>query len=233
VAIRFYLSSFDGVPDGITPVFAGWTRTTEGVRRRMMPSPKDNSALATKTIWAGGAAAVDESALAVQFISDRLAAGHVFTTSDTFKCYIRCAESATNDNINRQPICVKVVSEDGLTIRATLFGLAHAGPNTTEWIVTTLTNKALADGDTFTAGYTTVEGDRLVVEVGGQVSAAGGTSVTGSMSFGTAPSADIAENETGTAADKSWFSLPTLTLTFAPPSPSGVFLQAVPRAAYH
>jgi hypothetical protein len=230
MAIRFYLSSFDGVPDGIAPAFAAWSRTTEEVRSRMMPFPTDDSPLVTKTIWANGAAAADESAIAVQFISDRLAAGHVFSTSDTFKCYIRCAESAANDNINRQPICVKIVSEDGGTIRQTLFGLAHAGPNTTEWN-TSLRNKTFADGDALTAGYTTVEGDRLVVEVGGQVSSAGGSTVTGSMSFGTAPSADLAEDEVDTGADKPWFALPTLTLTFAPPSPSAVFCQAAQRAA--
>jgi hypothetical protein len=194
-----------------------------------MSPTKDASAAVSQTIWANGAAAVDESALARQYVSDRMAAGIAFATSDTIKCYIRCAESATNDNINRQPICVKVVSEDGNTLRATLKALGHYGPNTTEWIVTTLTAKTLADGDTLGAGYTTVLGDRLVIEVGGQVSSAGGTTVTGTMSFG-ANTTDLLENETGTTALDPWFEI-SRTVTFAPTAytltaDSGTFTEA-------
>lgn len=196
----------------LTPGFAAWVRTTEGVRR-CMTLVKDGSAMVSQTIWANGAAAVDESALARQFISDPLRAGITFLTTDTIKCYIRCAESATNDNINRQPLCLKLISMDGQTLRATLKALGHIGPNTTEWIVTTLTNKALADGDALGAGATTLSGDRLCLEVGGQASAAGGTSVTGTMSFGGNGASDLLEDETGTTALNPWFEI-SRTLEF-------------------
>jgi hypothetical protein len=200
MATRWYFTSSATTPAN-SPAFGAWTRTTEGVRR-IMATTKDGTAMASKTIWANGAAAADESALAIQFSSDTLPVGTAFTTSQTIKCYIRCNESAGNDNINRQPIRVAVYN--GTTLQATLKGLGHIGPNTTEW-PTTLTNKTLADGDALAANYTSVSGDYLVVEVGGQVSAAGGTSVTGTMSFGSDSGTDLGENESDTSAFNPWF----------------------------
>jgi fibronectin-binding autotransporter adhesin len=213
MASRFYFSSTATTP--VTPAFDGaWTRVTEALRREMHTT-KDNSAVTLTTIWAGGAAGVTESALARQFVSRPLAAGIAFAMTDTIKCQVLCAESATNDNINQQPITVKVVSQDGNTLRTTLKGLSHIGPNTTEWN-TSSRNKIVTDSDTLDANYTTVAGDRLVVEIGGQVSSAGGASVTGTMWFG-APtgSTDLGENETDTStALVAWFEI-SRTVTFA------------------
>ncbi len=212
MAVRFYFSSTTiGSP---TPGFAAWTRTSEGFRARMS-SVKDGSALTTKTFWANAAAAANDSCLCAQFHSPPLPAGVAFATTDTIKCQIRCAESGTNDNINRQPICLKVYGSDGSTLRATLKALGHYGPNTTEWISGTLTNKRLADGDTLDANYTTVAGDFLVLEVGGQVSALAGTSVTGSMDIGSSGAgADLGENETDSGATLNpWFEI-SRTFTF-------------------
>ncbi len=202
MATRFYLSATAVAP--VNPGFGGWTRTSEADRRVMSPV-KDNSTIASKTMWAGAAAAANNTCLNRQFVSGPMVAGIAFVTSDTVKCVVRSAESATNDNINRFPTMLKVYSEDGLTLRATLLSLLHRGPNTTEWIVTTLTNKRGLDGDVLGAGYTTVAGDRLVLEIGGQVSSSAGTSVTGTQSFGSSSASDLAENETGTAADNPWF----------------------------
>lgn len=211
---RFYLTSNTATPPN-SPGFAAWSRTTEGVRRKMSPT-KDASASAVKAIWANGTAAINESALAVQFHSAELSTGIAFATTDTIKCYIRCQESAANDNINRQPICVKVYN--GTTLQATLKALGHIGPNTTEWVANvtpgaSMRNKTLADGDVLDANYTTVAGDYLVIEVGGQVSSAGGTSVTGWLSFGSDNAADLGENETDTTALNPWFEI-SRTLTF-------------------
>lgn len=208
---RFYLSSTETVSQ--TPEFAAWSRTAEALRRSMSPV-KDGSAITSTTIWANGPAAADESALARQFVSAPMAAGIAFSTSDTIKAQVRCMESAVNDNINRSPIAVKVYSEDGTTLRATLLDLGHVGLNTTEWIASTLTNKTIANGDALTANYTTVLGDILVIEMGGQVSAAGGTSVLGTMSFGSASATDLGENETDTAANNPWFEI-SRTISFA------------------
>lgn len=217
MATRLYLSS-TGTVAGVTPGFEAWSRTTEGARRAMSPT-KDGSAATSATIWANTSPTANQTALCRQFISPPMIAGIAFDTGDTFKCQIRCKESATNDNINRTPICVKVVSEDGNTVRQVLKALGAYGPNTTEWN-TSLRNKTLADGDALTASYTTVAGDRLVIEVGGQVDATGGTSVTGTMSFGSDSATDLGENETDTAANNPWFEI-SRTLTFNPVSLAG------------
>ncbi len=203
MATRFYLSATETVP--VTPGFATWTRITEGDRRKMSPT-KGSSAMASKTFWANQAAVANATCLARQYVSDPMPAGIAFTVGDTVRCVLRCMESAVNDNINRTPICIKVYDESGTILRATLLALLHYGPNTTEWN-TALRSKQAADGDAITAGYTTVAGDRLVIEIGGQVSSSGGASVTGTQSFGEDGASDLLENETQTAALNPWFEI--------------------------
>ena len=206
MATRFYFSST--ATPSITPNFSGsWTRNSDATRRIMSVS-KDNSAMTTASTWGGTSPTADQSALQRQYISNTLKTGTVFSTSDTFKCVVRCQESGSNDNINRQPIGIFIYSSDGLTLRSTLFDVAHTGPNTTEWVnsPTGLTNKQFAAvaGTNLTSSYTTVSGDVLVVELGSQVSAAGGTGVTGNMSFGADSVSDCAYDESGTSANNPW-----------------------------
>lgn len=189
---------------------------------------KDATAAESKTIWANGSAAANESALAVQFHSYPLAVGIAFATSDTIKGYILCMESAVNDNINRQPIALKVYN--GTTLQATLKALGYIGPGASEWDTSTPESRTLADGDTLDANYTTVDGDYLVLEVGGQASAAGGSTVTGTMVFDASAATDLDESETDTVG-AAWFEI-SRTLTFAADKPRIVqALQAVSRAA--
>lgn len=204
-ATRFYFSASNTPTPSITPSFAGWTRTTEGARRRMSVV-KDGTTLANKTIWANGTAAANATALAYQLISDPMAAGIGFSTADAIKGVIRCLESSTGDNIDRTAICLKVIAADGTTLQATLWALGSARASN-EWDTGTAESRFLADGDVLTANYTTVLGDRLVLEVGGQASAAGGTTVTGTMRFGSSAGADLAENETTTTDNDPWFEI--------------------------
>lgn len=207
---RFYLSATTAA--AVSPSFAAWGRTTEGDRRKMSPT-KDGSTLANKSVWANGTVAANATALCRQFVSDPMPAGLAFDTSHTMKMVVRAFESSTNDNINRTPVCVKIVSLDGSTLRATLKALGHYGPNTTEWN-TSLRSKQALDGDACDNSYTTVLGDRLVVEIGGQVDGTGGTSVTGNMNFGSSAAADLDESETDTGADNPWFEYSGLSLSF-------------------
>jgi hypothetical protein len=207
MATRLYLSATE--TSAVSPGYAAWTATTEA-DRYMMRVVKDASTLANKTIWAGGTAAVNDTRLARQYHSAPMVAGTVISASDTIKCVIRCYESNADDNVNRTPLCLKVYN--GTTLQATLKALGAYGPNTTEWN-TALRNKQLADGDTLDAGYTTATGDYLVLEVGGQVSSAGGATVTAYMNFGSSSATDCAENETATTANNPWFEMST-TITF-------------------
>jgi len=204
MATRFYFDPTLGAP--FTPGFAAWTRTTEGVRRALLRS-KVGTAMSSLTAWANTSPAANASALVAQFSGPPMMPGIAFATTDTIKCQIRCLESNANDNVNRQPLCLKVYAKDGTTLQATLKALGHYGPATTEWDATNLTNRTLADGDVLDANYTTVFGDFLVLEVGGQVSSAGGSTVTGSMSFGSNSATDLGENETDTSAFNPWFEI--------------------------
>jgi hypothetical protein len=209
MATRFYFSSSQ-VPE-LQPGFAAWSRTLDAVRRRMYPT-KDGSTMSTVQCWSSSNPTANQTALAAQFHSEPLTIGTSFATTDTVKCQVRCQESAANDNINRAPICIKVYN--GTTLQATLLALGHVGPNTTEW-PTSLTNKRLADGDTLAVNYTTVAGDYLVLEIGGQVDATGGTTVTGTMSIGANSGTDLGENETDTSAFNPWLEFSN-TFTIAP-----------------
>ena len=205
MATTFYLSST--ATSGVTPGFAAWDRTTESDRYIMSPS-KDASALANKTIWANGSVLASTTALARQYVSNPMLGGIAFVTTDTVTGVVRCMESGTNDNINRQPTCIKVYSLDGTSLQATLLPLLHYGPNTTEWISGTLTSKQLfvSTGKALVAAYTTAVGDRLVIEIGGQCGAAG-TTVTGTQNFGTAGAANLDNTEVDTGADNPWFAI--------------------------
>lgn len=150
-----------------------------------------------------------------QWISRPMAAGNVFNTSVTYKAYAQVLESAANDNIITR-LGVRIVSEDGSTVRHTVLAVANYG-NATEFN-TALRNKIFADGDAGTGSYTTVDGDRLVVEWGHNDSA--GASISASSRWGSTGTtiADLPENETSTSTtERPWFET-SLDITFKAPT---------------
>lgn len=201
------------------PALAAWGVTTEATRRVMSPT-KDSSTLTdSHPLFHFTNKAANATGCIRQYVSDPMDAGIAFAASDTIKSQVRVKENNVTNNINRQPIFIKVVSQNGVTLRATLKAIGHIGPSTTEW-ATTLTNRTFADSDTLDASYTTVSGDRLVVEFGGQVSGAGGTNCGGYFQFGSSAGSDLPENESSTSALDPWFEISrTITfLTITPPS---------------
>lgn len=218
MATRFYFSST--LVPSISPAFAvNWDGTAEGVYRTMTTNP-DGSPTTTFQVFAGGTHGAGIRRIAVSFVSPPLAAGNAFDTGDTLKMVAHCAESGLDDNLNRMPIVLKVWDSTGTTVRATLKALGHYGPSTTEWQLINTTTRMPLDGDTLDASYTTVDGDRLALEVGGQVSAAGGTTVQGEIHFG-APrtgSSDLAETEGVLTGGRPWFEI-SRDLTFTNSTP--------------
>src|SRR3972149_2607382 len=213
MATRFYFSAVPAEA-GLTPAFSAWTRTTEGTRR-MMRVNIDGSGITTTAFGGNVSRAADETILDRQFISAPMVAGILFDAAVTVKGQVKCLESAVNDNINRQPIVIKIVNRAGTIVQATPLALAHYGPATTEWNppATGSSNRILADEDALTGSYTTVAGDRLVLEIGGQVSAAGGTSVTGQQVMQANSAGDLPEDELSTDALNPWFEFSN-TITF-------------------
>lgn len=212
MATTFYLSSTATTP--VTPGYAAWTRTSEADRREMH-NVKTNSAFTNKSCWAGAAAAANDSCLNRQYVSKPMAAGIAFTIGDTIRIVARMYESATNDNIGREPICLKVYSEAGTVLRATLLPLLNYG-TAAEWNTALRSQRATGAVSTaITAGYTTVAGDRLVLEIGGQTNLnVTGTSVTVYQNFGdTTASVALDYSDVDTGVDYPWFEI-SRTITF-------------------
>lgn len=201
MATRFYLAQGSGFAAPVNPAFAAWGQTTGAIRRRMLTATTadalTNLAITHATIGA--------STLYGQWVSDRLAADQVFTSgTTTFGCQVQGLESAINDNIINRVRAVKIVSDDGATIRATLIALGNAA-SVVEWN-TALRNLTFLGATAAGASYTTIEGDRLVVELGAKDSA--GASIQGTLRFGADSSGtgDLGANETDTTTTlRPWF----------------------------
>ena len=196
---RFYL--WEGSAAPVSPaVDAGWESSAAPFARRPMdPSPGVGDNLRTIS---GFSSTAGRDRCHRQFIGPPMAAGNVFDTSVTYKAYAQGLESGGNDNL-RSRIGIRIVSRDGSTVRHTIKAIADYSSGT-EWS-TSLRSKAFLDGDAGTGSYTTVAGDRLVVEFGHRDAA--GSSISGSSRWGsTATGGDVPENETTTSTNvRPWF----------------------------
>ena len=113
---------------------------------------------------------------------------------------IMVREYADTDNVAAIYLCVKVVSEDGSTVRGTLLSLNYYA-GVSEFINNaTHRNKKGADGDSM-SDVDAQDGDRIVVEIG--YSDAAGTTPEASAKWGENAD-DLPENETQTADGAGW-----------------------------
>ena len=161
---RLYFSS--STPPNISPSFGSWGYTTEAGRYALLPA----KGVSGETLVTGtqiGPSATGVTQLDRQYVSAPISAGQVFTSGSTsLKIQLQCSEFNNGDN-TRSGLSVRIVSNDGITTRATLLATANYGLASGEFVNNVnLRNAAYANGDTITASYTTVEGDRLVVETG-------------------------------------------------------------------
>lgn len=137
-----------------------------------------------------------------QYITTQMQSGVVFTSgATTITSYIQMREFAATDDVTQCILGVRVLSEDGSTVRATLLALANYG-TAVEFNSAAVRNKQCANGDTLTGSYTTVSNDRLVVEVGYQTDGAE-TTPQAAANWGENAS-DCAQNEVDTAACAGW-----------------------------
>jgi hypothetical protein len=212
MARRFYLPEFE--PAKVSVAFdSAWNVTAAPAAARRMvaaatPKKVVNDALTTT----GGYTSTNgQNRLHRQYVSDPMSSGLVFDTGTTYKCYVQTLEGGATQNIVSR-LGVRIVSYDGSTVKATLLAVADYS-TATEWN-TSIRNKAFANGDAGTnASYTTVAGDRLVIEIGHNNAVSGTPS--GSSRFGTiSAGGDNGENETDTGATLApWFET-SVTVTF-------------------
>lgn len=228
MATRFYFANTPA-DASLTPAYAAWDTTAHAFRLplseiQVAHGPANYACFNAEAVAANG------TGLAVQLISRPLASGNLFSTSDTVKGVVSVFETPSTANINRQPLCLKVVSRDGTTLRATLLPLGHYGPATTEWDSVNNVNRRLAAGTALQSNYTTVAGDRLVLELGGQVDATGSANASGSLYIGVTIGPDLAENETDlNQIDNPWFELSRDLTFWAPPDDAGGCLLTILR----
>lgn len=209
MATRFYFP-LTTPPDGaITPSLAAWNYTTEVLRRKMVTAKPTGDAITQGSQIGPWTATAGQTAVDRQYISAPLAAGQ--TISGTVAAQVMVREFATTDNVDRGLLAIKVVSADGATLRATLLALGNYGP-TLEFISNaTCRNKTFADGDAITTYTPTIEGDRIVVEIGYQNSTAGTTPEAAAKYGGNAT--DLPVNETQTTNGAPWIEF-SANLTF-------------------
>lgn len=195
MARRLYFSLSEAA--AVTPAFdGGWEDTDSAISRSLITAKSGGESLGTgpQIAWTAG-----QDSLARQYVSPPLEGAQ--TISGTVKCQIAAREFANGDNSTSR-LGLRVVSNDGNTVRGTLLAVANYGP-TTEFISNvSRRNKTFADGDTLTS-VNAEDGDRIVVEVG--ASDAAGTTPEALMGWG-APTGtnDYGENETETTALVPW-----------------------------
>src|SRR5215217_386440 len=113
---RLYLPSTSGAT-GISPTQAAEWDDAASIARVIPSLTLTNQAFVTQTVtYATATANLD--AIAKQYVFPLLT-GTVFSTSQTIKGRVLCAEGANASNLRSQCI-VRVIASNGTTVRATL-----------------------------------------------------------------------------------------------------------------
>jgi hypothetical protein len=192
VPTRLYFSRNAAPP--VNPSFDGWNESDGSVRRQLLTAKSASESLGTGTRvgWTVGNTQLDR-----QYVSPPMDAGISFS-STTMKLQLACREFNNADN-SVPRMSAKIVSQDGTTLRQTLLTIANYGTTTEYTNAPSLRNVQFANGDLLTGTYTTVAGDRLVIEIGHADDA--GASPEAQCRYG-APSAtaDHGENDSETTA---------------------------------
>lgn len=209
MATRFYMHPTT-VPS-VSPAFgSGWEDVDGALRRTILTDktsfPASSGFVGSNTIsWTSG-----QDALALQGVSEPMSSGLVFTGA-TFDSQWKCLEIAAQDNVVER-LRVAIYSEDGNTLRSELLAIAGYG-NEVELVVGTHTNNTWANGDATGATYTTVSGDRFVIELG--FTDVTGTTPQAIVQYGGQTGAtDLGVNETETGLNFGWLET-NVNITFS------------------
>lgn len=160
-----------------------------------MGTAKQNTAMVTANPWDWDSSSPYD-ALARQYISDPLTEQ---TISGYVKGQLRVYQANSGDDFCRA-IIVKVVSNDGSTVRGTL--LSHFPASLTSEFATSLTNRYYPPSTALTP-VDAEDGDRIVVEIGWRDFNA--TSwIFAYFRFGDDAASDLPENETSTDDYNPW-----------------------------
>jgi hypothetical protein len=201
-ATRFYFPAEGSGTPNISPTFdAGWEQTGQATRLKLLYK-KNLSSLST--LADNGTRTVPitttQDILCNQFVSDPIPPQQI-DTSCTLSSVIRVLASATTENCTLAFV-VKVVSQDGGTVRGTLLSNFTTGAS----FVATAATRILSA--TPVTAVTTQPGDRLVVELGAHA-AAPSTSGTYTMRQGDSAATDFALTSALTTDLNPWIEFST------------------------
>jgi hypothetical protein len=162
VSTTLYLPSAGTPPLNALAVDTNWELTTSLVR---LPCgiAKSNTALATTALTWGSATTQQWCWLQYQTVP--LAEAYLWTTGDTVSMVIgKCGEPAALTGDTHLAYVVRIVSNDGATIRGVI-GLFHATSSEFPDVASAATriHSARTNG---AAGFTSQVGDRLIIELG-------------------------------------------------------------------
>lgn len=180
-----------------------WTQTAGAVRLRLT---RDVLGTPLADVGVAEVSAVPLNVLVAQYVSDPLAAQRI---EGTARCVLRCDESNARADFRSQ-IGIRVVSNDGATVRGTLLAPDVVGPLASEWNTVLQVRK-------FPVGYPAAgvalspvdsqDGDRFVVELGYRAHNTVTTSRTGVLNLGDPVGFDLPEDETSSAIMRPWLDL--------------------------
>lgn len=179
MATRFYLQ--DGITPSITPVYdLNWAVTVDANRSMMIYEPilDATTVLLNKTINVPNL--TSQNILARQYVSVSIPSQ---TISGSVSLIVSCTESGLTANCFLS-LVVKVVSQDGLTIRSVLLT-----SNTNDLEFGTAAATRIVNAVALTP-FTTQAGDRLVIEIGATVSTP--ATATAQFVFGSNAGSDFA-----------------------------------------
>ena len=214
MATRFRLTASTTAP-AVSPALQSYSHNAPATVRRQLVTA--NGGALTTTAYAPDAAdhLVAGDALHGQLVSEPMNAGIQFTNGDVIKWAMQCLEANAGNNLNLA-VWAGIYSQDGSSLQRTLIAKTE---ETTE-LATSLTNRFHSTTQSG-ATYTTVAGDRLVVElsVEGTPTAAGGVQGhNASLRWGgNGAGGDCPENdtETGTTVNPWIEFVPTITFVSA------------------
>ena len=196
---RFYYEA-NTVPVVTPPFDVNWTTTANAVRRKL----RLDQVAATETISGTLGGGAGNTGLAVQLISEPLAAQTFPGTGFVLNGIVsRGRELDVADNIDKRYRILKVVSNDGTTVRATLATFATPGDATE--LSTSLSGQTHTTGGQLTE-FTCIDGDRLVLEIGYGESAAG-TTPNWEMGLGGSGTDHVLATNNDTTGTVPWFEL--------------------------
>jgi len=210
MATRFYLPSSGDPP--VTPAFMAWNKTSQAVRRAML-TIKSGTAMTSSgniTLQAGTS---PNFILIYQFVSAPLAAQ---TISGNVSGVIIAKQ---NSDLNDATLAlgIKVVTNDGQTLRGTLLGITADDSLVSELTSGTPSQRQFRNSTEQTAiplsEVVVQSGDRLVVEIGFRELRDSTTSYVTAYTGDNAAS-DLTQSDSGTVQNNPWIEF-SQTLSFS------------------